>query len=53
MAISLIRTSISQSQCLSVSHPLIHSLRSSTLDESLRRKRLLSSCAPSQLNPIR
>ncbi|KAL4610819.1 hypothetical protein ACB092_08G079400 [Castanea dentata] len=56
MAISLIRTSISQSQCVSVSHPLIHSLRSSTLssiDESLRRKRLLSSCAPSQLNPIR
>ncbi|XP_030963916.1 probable protein phosphatase 2C 26 isoform X2 [Quercus lobata] len=54
MAISLIRISISQ--CLSVSHPLIHSLRSSTLssiDESLRRKRLLSSCAPSQLNPIR
>ncbi|KAK4606772.1 hypothetical protein RGQ29_000847 [Quercus rubra] len=48
MAISLIRTPIS--------HPLIHSLRSSTLssiDESLRRKRLLSSCAPSQLNPIR
>lgn len=56
MAISLIRTSISQSQCLSVSHPLIHSLSSSTLssiDESLRRKRLLTSCAPSQLNPIR
>jgi hypothetical protein len=54
MAISLIRASISQSQSVSLSHPLIHSLRStlSNIDESSRRKRLLS-CAPSELNPAR